>query len=94
MAKFEVRRPLTTREPTVVVDGGLPVGVHRFELIVVNAAGVKSAPDQVLVQIQAVTPLSPVSPLTPVSPVSPLTPVSPVAPVIPTRPRTPRTPRK
>jgi hypothetical protein len=86
MAKFEVGRPLTTREPTIVVDAGLAVGVHRFELIVVNAAGVKSAPDPVLVQIQA-SPLVPTIPVTPVTPVSPL---SPVSPVTPTRPRTPR----
>jgi hypothetical protein len=58
MAKFVVGRPLTTRESTIVVDPGLPTGVHRFQLVVVDANGVASKPDQVLVQVQT-APLRP-----------------------------------
>jgi hypothetical protein len=85
MAKFVVGRPQTTREPAIVVDAGLPAGVHRFQLVVINAAGVKSAPDQVLVQVQT----TPVVPDIRPTPVSPVTPVQPVTPS-PLRPRSPR----
>ena len=83
MAKFVPGRPQTTRESTIAVDAGLPAGVHRFQLVVVNAAGLKSAPDEVLVQIQATRVIPDIRP----TPLSPLTPVLPVTPV---RPRTPR----
>jgi hypothetical protein len=79
MAKFVVGRPLTTREPAIEVDAGLPAGVHRFQLVVVNTAGVKSAPDQVLVQVRA----------TPVVPDILPTPLQP-QPLAPLRTRTPR----
>lgn len=65
MAKFAVGKPQTTKEPTITVDAGLPVGVHRFQLVVVNAAGVKSAPDEVTVQVRS-SPLVIDSPLTPI----------------------------
>lgn len=85
MARFVVGRPLTTREPAIVVDAGLAAGVHRFQLVVVNAAGAKSAPDEVLVQVRA-TPVLPDIRPTPLSPVTPLQPVTPS----PLRPSTPR----
>jgi hypothetical protein len=78
MAKFVVGRPLTTRESSVVVDAGLPVGIHRFQLVVIGAGGA-SKPDQILVQVQA-TRLIPdirTSPVTPLRPLQPLTPLSP-----------------
>ncbi len=68
MAKFAVGQSLTTREPAVVVDAGLPAGIHRFQLIVVNERGVKSAADVAEVQVQA----SPTIPVIRISPVQPL----------------------
>jgi hypothetical protein len=85
MAKFVVGRPLTTRESSVVVDAGLPVGIHRFQLIVIGANGVASKPDQVLVQVQA-TRLIPGIRTPPVIPLPPL----PLPPITPLSPRTPR----
>ena len=51
MAKFAINRPLTTTEPKVVVDAGLPEGRHRFSLVVVNEAGAQSPPDVVVVTV-------------------------------------------
>lgn len=85
MARFVVGRPLTTREPVIEVDAGLPAGVHRFQLVVVNAAGVRSAPDEVLVQVLA-TPVLPNIRTTPLSPVTPSLPLTPSS----LRPSTPR----
>jgi len=68
MAKFAIGQTLTTTEPTIVVDAGLPVGTHRFRLIVVNARGVKSAPDEAVVQVQRTV----VLPTIGISPVQPL----------------------
>lgn len=67
MAKFAVGQSLTTTEPTIVVDAGLPVGTHRFQLVVVGARGVKSAPDEAVVQVQRslVLPTIGISPLQP-----------------------------
>jgi hypothetical protein len=77
MAKFVLGRSLTTREAAIVVDAGLPAGTHRFQLVVVNAGGVKSAPDEVRVLVQA-------------APFTPDIRTTPVQPVTPVRPRTPR----
>jgi hypothetical protein len=41
--KFSLNKPIETAEPTVVVDRGLPAGLHRFQLVVVNRAGQSSA---------------------------------------------------
>lgn len=56
MAEFRPNQPVTTREPTVevsnVVDGhSLPVGRHRFRLIVVDETGRESAPDEIEVVV-------------------------------------------
>ncbi len=40
-----------TRHPLLLVDAGLPVGRHRFQLIVVDAAGNRSKPAEVTVVI-------------------------------------------
>jgi hypothetical protein len=77
MAKFVVGRPLTTREPAIVVDPGLPAGAHRFELVVIGASGRKSTPDQVLVQVQSTTVVPNLRP----------TSLQPAAPAIPCPPR-------
>ncbi len=44
MAKFTVNSPITTDTPTVAVDGGLPPGTHRFQLVAVDEAGNRSQP--------------------------------------------------
>jgi hypothetical protein len=51
MARFVINQAVRTTEPTVVVDAGLPVGEHRFQLVVTDAAGNSSRPDIVTVQI-------------------------------------------
>ena len=54
MARFVVGTPQITREPTITVDAGLPVGRHRFRLEVVDATGLRSAPDQAIVEVQRI----------------------------------------
>jgi hypothetical protein len=54
MARFAVRTPITTREPTIVVDAGLPIGRHRFRLEVIDAAGRRSAPDDAVVDVERI----------------------------------------
>ena len=82
MARFVINTPITTREPTVTVDAGLPVGNHRFRLEVIDAAGLRSrTPGEAIVEIQRIV----VDPRPPVGPViDPRPPV--VGPVIDPRP--------
>lgn len=51
MAEFNPNEPITTAEPTIEVTIGaanpLPVGRHRFRLVVVDDAGNSSLPDEV-----------------------------------------------
>jgi hypothetical protein len=54
MARFAVGTPQITREPTITVDAGLPVGRHRFRLEVVDASGLRSAPDDAIVDVQRI----------------------------------------
>ncbi len=90
MARFEVRTPITTREPTIVVDAGLPVGRHRFRLEVIDTTGQRSAPDDAIVDVQRIVGPGPVIP-TP-GPIIP-TPIIPTpGPIIPRQ--GPRTRRK
>lgn len=56
MARFVVNEPIRTAEPTVVVDAGLPVGEHRFQLVVTDSSGNSSRPDVVTVQIVRFSP--------------------------------------
>jgi len=58
---------VTTREPKIEVDPGLPVGTHRFQLIVIDRNGAKSAPDVATVQVQT-QPSLPTIGITPVQP--------------------------
>ena len=88
MADFTRQRQFKTREATLQVDGGLPPGVHIFELVVVDESGNQSKAVQVKVQIVRTIPVTPVTPVTPVRPVvigdiTRLTPVRPVTPRIP-----------
>lgn len=55
MAVFEPDRPVTTAEPRVVVDAGLPPGRHRFRLVVVNDRGIPSEPDEAVVTVVRTT---------------------------------------
>ena len=66
MATFIIGRPITTREPTIAVDAGLPVGQHRFQLVIVDEAGTRSAPDVAVVSVQRIVlPVPPVIPARP-----------------------------
>ena len=55
MARFVPGQPVVTAEPTVVVDAGLPVGQHRFQLEVLTGSGQRSPPVEAVVQVQAST---------------------------------------
>lgn len=47
MPRFEPNVPVTQDDPTVLVEVGdeaLPIGAHRFQLVVVDNAGNESAP--------------------------------------------------
>jgi hypothetical protein len=106
MARFVVGTAQITREPTITVDAGLPVGRHRFRLEVVDASGLRSAPDEAIVEVQRIIvdpgriPTGPVIP-TPGPVIGPVLPTGPVVgpvigPVLPTpgpiiRPQRPRT---
>ena len=52
MAKFVVNRAVTTRGSMVKVDGGVTIGRHRFQLVVVDSQGNKSRPAIVTVVIK------------------------------------------
>ncbi len=83
MARFVRNQPITTAEPIIPVDGGLALGRHRFQLVVVDAAGRRSTPHEAVVDVQNI-----------VGPIEPLDPRRPVAgPVVPTRPARPQPPR-
>ena len=51
MTKFVPREPVTTNEPVVDVDGGLPVGTHVFVLVVEDEAGNASRPARAVVRV-------------------------------------------
>jgi hypothetical protein len=54
--RFEPNVPVELREPSVVVDAGLPPGQHRFQLVVVNLRGKHSKPLEVIVTVERITP--------------------------------------
>jgi len=56
---FLPNRPVTTREATVVVDGTLAVGVHRFRLEVIDDSGNRSKPTEVDVVVLSSTSANP-----------------------------------
>lgn len=51
MAVLPINRPITTSQATILVDAGLPPGKHRFRLEVIDSAGLRSAPAEVVVTI-------------------------------------------
>ena len=52
--RFTPNQPVPLRTPTVVVDAGLPLGPHRFQLVVVGASGQRSSPVEVTVTVTRV----------------------------------------
>jgi hypothetical protein len=52
--RFQRNAPIEITQPTVVVDAGLPPGTHRFQLVVVDEAGNRSRPAEVVVKITAI----------------------------------------
>jgi hypothetical protein len=56
MARFVVNEPVVTSQPEVVVDAGLPVGRHLFQLVVEDSSGNQSEPDVVQVRITQTLP--------------------------------------
>jgi hypothetical protein len=90
MAKFVPGQPITTDQPFIDVDAGLSVGTHRFQLVVVDAQGNRSAPDIQTVTVARIPITPPV--VGPVGPVIPVDPVGPTGPVIPINPTTPISP--
>ena len=80
MTTFVRGRTLKTGDATAVVDAGLEVGTHRFQLEVIDSTGRRSAPAVAVVTIQRLT--IPVPPVV----VPPLRPPS-RPPVIPPGPR-------
>jgi hypothetical protein len=50
--KFEPRVPVESEKPRVVVDAGLAAGTYRFQLVVVNQRGQRSAPVTVDVVVE------------------------------------------
>ena len=49
---FEPNKPFESKEPTVVVDGGLRPGNYCFQLVVVGRDGRRSQPVEVIVTIE------------------------------------------
>jgi hypothetical protein len=96
VATFVPGQPITTDQPFIDVDAGLSVGIHRFQLVVVDTQGNRSAPDIQTVTISRlpITPpvVGPVGPVIPIDPVGPTGPVSPISPTIPITPITTVTP--
>jgi hypothetical protein len=52
MARFVLNQTIETAEPTIAVDPGLPLGRHRFQLVVIDAAGRRSRPVEAIVEVQ------------------------------------------
>lgn len=50
METLKLDAPLATREPRVLLDSRLPVGVYRVELVVQGNSG-KSAPATLLIKV-------------------------------------------
>ena len=91
MAQFVAGEPHTTEVPRIVVDAGLPPGLHRFRLVVANDAGRSSPADEVTVQIVQET-VQPTPQPTSQPILRPATDLS-LQPTVRTLRRTPRTPQ-
>ncbi len=66
MADFRRTRVVRTKNPFVKVAAGLPAGIHRFQLTVVDVQGNESKPAEVKVRIfERRTPGEPIRPVMP-----------------------------
>lgn len=81
MTKFVVGQTQATKESVVLVDAGLPVGAHRFQLSVQDADGNRSAPARALVQVVLPTVPSPIVP--PIGIVAPIGTIAPPSTGVP-----------
>ncbi len=93
MTTLVPNQPIRTREPRLTIDGNLPLGRHRFRLVVVDNDGNRSAPDEIIVAIVRgiidpfPNPLDPRRPPTPIDPgLPPLDPRRPNTPIDPPLP--------
>ena len=85
MPRFEPGISITTREPTIVVDPGLPAGSHTFRLVVVDSSGNTSVPVEMTITVQRPVVVGPVRPSVEV--IRPgLPPIETIQPVRPTQP--------
>jgi len=60
MPSFSVGQKIITTTPTIVVDAGLPVGSHQFQLEVIDTAGNRSRPDVAVVSVQRLVIVNPI----------------------------------
>ena len=63
MAAFSIGKPITTTVPVIAVDAGLAIGVHRFQLEVIDTAGNRSKSDIAEVTVQRLAITFPTPPL-------------------------------
>ncbi len=82
MTAFAPGQPVIMPVPTVTVDGGLPVGDHVFQLLVIDDQGTQSQPTRVVVKIVPPVLTGPGGPGTVGTPVVPPTPVLQPTPVV------------
>jgi hypothetical protein len=66
MAAFSIGKPITTTVPVIAVDAGLAIGVHRFQLEVIDTTGKRSKPDVAQITVQRLVITVPTPPLGPV----------------------------
>lgn len=52
MVKFELRKPIKTKESKIEVDPGLSPGTYQFSLVVIDEEGNESRPDVLTIQIR------------------------------------------
>ncbi len=56
MVTLSPGKPFSTTEPKVVVENALPIGLHLFQLVVVDDSGNVSAPVELAVSVQKQVP--------------------------------------
>lgn len=62
MARFDLNQPIRTEESTIAVDAGLPIGPHLFRLEVIDSAGLRSEPSEVVVTVTRAATFPPLDP--------------------------------
>jgi hypothetical protein len=56
MPTIAPNQPIEQRSPDLAISNRLPVGDHRFELVVIDDAGQSSAPASIVVRVLGVGP--------------------------------------